>query len=432
MTAAQQADAADFWQERPELAHIARFAHSRMISRWALLGVVLARTACSVPPNVVLPPIIGGDGSLNLFVALVGPSGSGKSAVLAAAADAVAADGFGSAPVGSGEGISRSFAYRRVKDQVLVWQERQVLFTAAEVDGLAALAGRQGATLSGQLREMFNGSELGFGYAAPDKRIILPPHSYRASLVVGVQPGRAGHLLDDADGGTPQRFLWLPATDADVPRRPQPTPERWVPPGLAWPRPFRLSPAGEGDEDDGKGIGRREELHVCDEAREQILDAAYMRASGIGEPLDGHALLLRLKAAAALAVLAGRKSVRVDDWSLAGAVMAVSDRTRTEMQQVLVAARAAAAQRLGTAEGVRQATADVIRTETTSRRVAEQITRKAEGRSPDGSVWTRSTLRRSFAGRDRDVFDHVFPTLFRSDADLVSVAADGPLQAATQ
>ena len=430
MTAAQQADAADFWQERPELAHIARFAHSRMISRWALLGVVLARMACSVPPNVVLPPIIGGDGSLNLFVALVGPSGSGKSAVLAAAADAVEADGFGSAPVGSGEGIARSFAYRRTKDQVMVWQERQMLFIAAEVDGLAALAGRQGATLSGQLRETFNGGELGFGYAAADKRIILPPHSYRASLVVGVQPGRAGHLLDDEAGGTPQRFLWLPATDADVPRRPQPAPERWVPPGLMWPRSPWPSAASNGDEGDGKGIGRREELHVCDEAREDILDAAYLRAAGIGQPLDGHALLCRLKTAAALAALAGRKLVSANDWDLAGVVMDVSNATRAAMADDLRVARAEAARKLGTAEGVRQATAEQIRTELASERIGEQIGRKLRGHGPDGRPWTRSTLRKSFPWRDRETFDDLFLILFGSESNLALVAGDGTDQGA--
>ena len=32
-----------------------------------------------------------------------------------------------------------------------------------------------------------------------------------------MQPGRGKALLDDADGGPPQRFVWLPTDDADAP-----------------------------------------------------------------------------------------------------------------------------------------------------------------------------------------------------------------------
>ena len=31
-------------------------------------------------------------------------------------------------------------------------------------------------------------------------------------MLVGVQPARAGTLLDDLDGGTPQRVVWVPPT----------------------------------------------------------------------------------------------------------------------------------------------------------------------------------------------------------------------------
>jgi len=419
----------DFWSARPEIAHIAAYAHARMCSRWAVLGVVLARITCTVPPNVVLPPIVGSDASLNLFVAVVGRSGSGKSASMEAAAAAVAAEGFPTVPLGSGEGISRSFAYKRMKDRELIWVERSVLFTATEIDALAAVSGRQGATVGPQMREMFNGGELGFGYAAPEKRVILPGHSYRASVVVGVQPGRAGALLDDEAGGTPQRFLWMPGTDATIPRYPEQAPDRFTPPRLRWPTPLQpIRVGGNEQEDDSpaesKGIGRREELWVDPIAVDAILGAAHARATGTGEALDGHALLVRLKVAAALAILAGNKMVREDDWALAGIVMAVSDATRTEMQQELMTARAALSERLGRAEGIKQATAEEIKGQQNRNRVLEQIMRKVNASAPSEQNWRRSTLRKSFPSRDRDLFDEVFPNLFLSEADLQGAMTD--------
>lgn len=418
-----------FWSARPELERIGAFAHARMCSRWAVLGVVLARVVCTVPPNVVLPPTVGSDASLNLFVSVVGKSGSGKSAAIEAAKAAVATEGFPTVPLGSGEGISRSFAYRRHKDNELVWVERAVLFTATEVDSLAALAGRQGATLGSQMREMFNGGELGFGYAAADKRIILPDHSYRASVIVGVQPGRAGTLLDDEDGGTPQRFLWLPGTDSTIPRHPPPAPGRLVPPPLTWPMPSMFLAGLDEGRAEGEALGGREELSVDPVAVDAIQTAAYMRATGIGAPLDGHALLVRLKTAAALGVLAGRKMVTADDWALAGMIMSVSDRTRTQMQTELAEARAVVSERLGRAEGIRQSTAQQIQAVRDEQRVTGLILKKMANPPKLGTNWRRSTLRKTFPYRDRETFDQVFESLLggSDEETLAHALADGDI-----
>lgn len=61
-------------------------------------------------------------------------------------------------------------------------------------------------------------SDPGRAAGGAERRLIpIPAHSYRMALLLGVQPRRAGALLDDADGGTPQRFLWLPTTDPLAP-----------------------------------------------------------------------------------------------------------------------------------------------------------------------------------------------------------------------
>jgi hypothetical protein len=68
----------EFWDARPVLRHIRDFARARRVGPWALLGCVLVRVVAAVPPNVVLPAMIGGNASLNLFLGVVSVSGGGK------------------------------------------------------------------------------------------------------------------------------------------------------------------------------------------------------------------------------------------------------------------------------------------------------------------------------------------------------------------
>ena len=135
----------DFWDERKCLAHIRDFARARMTSPWAVLGVALARAITTIPPYVVLPPLIGSDASLNLYVALVGPSGMGKGAATGAAKDAVDLGDVFTATVGSGEGVAH--LYSHWERGSVVRDRSAVLFTVPEVDMLTALGSRQGATL---------------------------------------------------------------------------------------------------------------------------------------------------------------------------------------------------------------------------------------------------------------------------------------------
>jgi hypothetical protein len=56
---------------------------------------------------------------------------------------------------------------------------------------------------------------------------------------------------------------------------------------------------------------------------------AVLREDPHVDPLDGHALLTRLKVAAALMALEGRTLIGTADWSLAGYVMDVSTSAHT-------------------------------------------------------------------------------------------------------
>ncbi|NQE88667.1 hypothetical protein [Nocardia terpenica] len=311
----------DFWQARPMLTHIRDFARSRMSGPWSTLGVVLARAVASVPPTVQLPATVGGAASLNLFVALVGPSGAGKGASESAAREAVVFTNHwgqtmevAETPLGSGEGIARTFRPAGTDEDAPNPIDR-MLFTVPEVDTLSSLIGRQGATLEGELRKLYSGEAIGFANAQRATRSVVAAHSYRAALTLGVQPLRAGALFAGADGGTTQRFVWMDVRDPQAPDIPPDQPEpitarlpRWQPDPLMIPEV------------------------ASDAIRGHRL--AQLRGENV-DPLNGHALLCRLKVAAALMILDGRSIVSDEDWALAGQVMRYSDHTRTAIHQAL-------------------------------------------------------------------------------------------------
>ena len=56
-----------------------------MASPWAVLAYTAARALAQVRPGIMLPPLIGGPGSLNWFAAIAAASGGGKGAAIAAA-----------------------------------------------------------------------------------------------------------------------------------------------------------------------------------------------------------------------------------------------------------------------------------------------------------------------------------------------------------
>lgn len=334
-----------FWKTRPILTHIQQFARARYVAPWAVLGAVLTHVVAATHPKVQLPATIGAEASLNLFVGLVGDAGAAKGASEKVAATAVDL-GQRKAPVyplGSGEGLAHMFM-RSTKDGPEVHNVTAVV-TIQEIDTLASLKGRQSSTIMPQLRQAAMGEQLGFFYVDETKRMMVPEHGYRLCLLAGIQPKRSGVLLseDEVDGGTPQRFVWLSCDDPDAPDEdpPEPTPILWEPP--TW----SDVPAVK------RGGINRQIMKICDTARNAIIAARKARRKGDGSALDGHALLTRLKVAAALAILDARTSVTDDDWELAGAVMAESDDQRGRCQRALAEVARAQNHRTGEAEAQR-------------------------------------------------------------------------------
>lgn len=427
-------DDEDFWVSRPVLSDIRQFARARRTSPWAMLGHALTRTICSIPPNVVLPPTIGGTSSLNLFVALVGESGDGKGASSAAAEEwLITEPPIYTALLGSGEGMAKCFAYvqkARGEPPEQVGLRDAVLFDCPEVDNLAALKNRSSSTLLPQLRLAYSGEALGFSYADPTKAIRLERHRYRLCLTLGVQPGRAAALFEDADGGTPQRFVWLPVLDPGMPdKRPeQPTP-------FVLPKWVRTAKTNTGPRL-VEGVDRLLRLHepvprsqlvvlkvpqavIAEIERRHIARHRGHRVNA----LDGHKMHTRLKVAAALMWLDGRADEVTDkDWDLAGVVMQMSNRIRLMVLGALRKKASRANRARGESEAERElskagALDDAVQKDVG--RAAASIRRKLRKQNDQ----PRNHMRNNF-GRDKRFFNPAVEHL-ESVGDLTLLPNEG-------
>lgn len=346
-----------FWDARPLLRYVHEYATAHETNPWAVLGVGLARVIAATEPNIQLPgaPVtIGTEASLNMFVALVSESGGGKTMSTKVSRRMLdirfgmdPLDTF-EAPLGSGEGLSHIYMRpaeklkpRRGKDadedsetigltgnyaSGPVQHRTRAFIKALEIDQLEAVSKRNGSTLSPQLRTAWDGDELGAYYADPLKRMMVPDMGYRMSLVLGVQPGRAGPLLAEADGGLPQRFLWLPAENRELPEyaEDEDVPDLMAP--IVWQPPIYSA---------GRAV-----FGLCDTARHAIKRNHRKNMRGDGDALSSHSMLTREKVAAALAMLLGDtppSQMMIDDevWDLSGVMMAKSDRTRDGIQRFL-------------------------------------------------------------------------------------------------
>jgi hypothetical protein len=388
----------DLW-DRPTLKHIHDFARSRRACPNSTLAAALARAVCQIPPWVKLPPIVGGRTAINLFAALVGESGAGKGASEAAARDAItwvnpAVEYLPERPLGSGEGLART--YMDLEDCLDILT---VLWCAPEIDTLRALFARQGATLEGELRKLYMGEQLGFTNSDKKTRTFVKGLTYRAGLIAGVQPLRAGMLLGGADGGTPQRFLWALTRDPDMPEQ----------------RPPELDPLTVTVPKFAPG-----DLWVPPVARAEIerhqLD--YHHGMPGIDPLDGHALLTQLKVAAALMVLDGRDRLNNGDWKLAADIMAHSSATRAAV------ARATEAQHHHRNRG-RAADAAERAEYMSDRKLARAkrtILRQLD-KSPDGECVNHAALRRTFKSDVRDEFDPAIAQLI-DEGQILKVQMD--------
>ncbi len=305
-----KAKAADdgLWSMRPVLGHIRQAAHNRAASPDAVLGAVLARVCAMTPHRYCLPAVVGARGSLNLFVAIVGPVGTTKTTAATIAEELVGGsleiDGVG---ISSGEGLVELYMGEiddpdnpKAKKRSQVKHQAHVMVD--EGSTLTKVSSRDGATTIEVLRSAWSGAKLGQANATKERFRYLDRHSYRLALSLCIQPAKAAAILDDADGGLPQRFVWFSGIDKSIPDDPPkwPGPIDWKPP-VALSHPLELKVPED----------------IAAEIRRRHLDRVRGNAGG----LDGHADLGRLKLAALFAVLDGRTTeIAAEDWAIAEAV----------------------------------------------------------------------------------------------------------------
>jgi len=386
-----------FWDSRESLKMIYTTSMARMCPPWAVLAHTAGRALTLVRPHVTLPPLIGGRGSLNWFAAVVAPSGGGKGAS-SSCAQLLIPEHIEVRNVGSGEGIVAAFG-RPQDDGDPTPTHEALLFTADEVDTLAAMNQRSSSTTLSILRSGFSGETIGFSYAAREKRRHIGGGTYRMVFIVSVQPTRAGWLIDDGGGGTPQRFMWFPGTDSRISKeRPWEAGPLTLPATHEWQYP--------------------REIVIPEEAADLILDERVKAMQGDQAALDGHALYAREKLAYALAVMDGRVEMTLEDWELAGIAADVSAFTREQMiETVEDAARMDAIDR-GETRGIETAAAEAAKLfeeAERKRRILRWLLATVEAAGEEGI--NKRELSRGIASRDRKFLDGALD--FASSSGLI-------------
>ena len=189
-----------------------------------------------------------------------------------------------------------------------------------------------------------------------------------------------------------------------------PDPGCWEVPAAGWQRGhsghLRLV-AGHGD------------LAVPTSARDMIDThrLAVLRGDHRVDPLDGHALLCRLKVAVGLMALDARTEITEADWHLARHVMAVSAVTREQCRRALTEHHRSQ----NTARALAVAERDEIVAERKGQRARDAILRKL---SP-GRQLTTGELRRSLKVDIRDYYDAALAELLDSGEIIISPGTRG-------
>jgi hypothetical protein len=419
----------EFWRARETLSRIRQAAHSKVRSADVVFYGALVRIAAMAPHTLRADTGVGTAASLNLFAAIVGPSGGGKSSGLSVGRDLVKETRpIEEFPLGSGEGIAEAYmgealeptgemakdgSEKTVKVRKMV--RHNVLFHSDEGSTLVKLLERAGSTIGETLRSAWSGETIGQKNGRVETTRTVPARSYAAGLVIGWQPSTILPLLDDHEAGTPQRFLFCWAVDQSIPPRlarvmwpgemlspfPDGVPTSLPPAGaiIAAPAP---SMVGESITFDGAIL---DELYEIEYAKNTgRLPAEHP----LRDPFRSQHPVLKVKVASLLALLEARRHVTGEDWRLAQIVIDTSDRVRQYLQ-ALAAGKARAAREAAEAtehalewrrEQARHSVREALETSSEQRlaiRVAAWV--------HEGGPATIGALRKRAASRDRPLVE---------------------------
>lgn len=420
----------EFWQARETLSRIRQAAHSKVRSADVVFYGALVRIAAMAPHTLRADTGVGTPASLNLFAAIVGPSGGGKSSGLSVGRELVKETRpIEEFPLGSGEGIAEAYMgeameptgdmdkktgdAKMVKVRKMV--RHNVLFHSDEGSTLVKLLERAGSTIGETLRSAWSGETIGQKNGRVETTRTVPARSYAAGLVIGWQPSTILPLLDDHEAGTPQRFLFCWAVDQSIPPRsarvlwpgemlspfPDSVPTSLPPPGsiVAAPLP--------------RGVG--ESIVFAEAITDELYDTEHAKNTGslpaghpLRDPFRSQHPVLKVKCAALLALLEGRRNVTDDDWRLAQIVIDTSDRVRAYLQALAAGKAAAVREAAESAEHAMEWRREQARhsvREAVETGVERRVAVRAAVRVHEAGGMTLGALRRVTAMRDRPAIE---------------------------
>lgn len=229
----------EFWSAHPTLAHIRRFAHYGVNSADAVLGAALVRLSAHLDPCVRIVTGVKRPLPLTTFVGIVGSAGTGKSSAYHASADLLHFE-FGDPmvgdliaatdqnppelPVGSGPGVAEAFMGTVVdpldpKTKHRKQVRHKVLLHSDEGAGLVSgiIDNKRGQDIGPTLRAAWTGAVLGQANASAERTREV--RDYSLGLCVGFQLEALAALstAEQLEYGTPQRFVYVSATDPTIP-----------------------------------------------------------------------------------------------------------------------------------------------------------------------------------------------------------------------
>jgi hypothetical protein len=426
-----------FWTARESLQRIRQAAHSKVRSADVVLAGLLCRLSALAPHTLRADTGIGTPASLNLFAAIVGPSGGGKSSGLSVARKLVKIDrDLEEYPLGSGEGVAEAYMgetdeptgemakdgsekTKRIRKQV----RHNVLFHSDEGASLNKLIERAGSTVGETLRSAWSGEAIGQKNGRVETTRTVPAESYSLGLSIGYQPSTVLPMLADFEAGTPQRFLYVWAVDPTIPGRGErvPWPGEMVnpfPPEV----PTTLPPLGTlvaAPPPHGA-----QTMTFAEAILDELYDLEHAKASGtlpadhpLRDPFRSQHTMLKIKVSSLLALLESRRHVDGEDWLLADVVLATSDNVREYLQALAreAAGKARAALLAAEAEAEHhrayaRASVTAALDSTAETRVAIRLAQRVH----DDGPMTLGALRKTLAGRDKHLTEGATDLAMRS------------------
>lgn len=355
----------DFWNRKPQLQDIAWRAALEGVSPWGMLLAVELHRLSQIPPTVVLVKRNGSRGrslvagtSLNMFGGLVAVTGGGKSVIFRESQEIITPV-MRPIPDGTGQGLVKAIAEteKRTRDKdgkllpipyyITRFNRHSLVVHAPEIKSLNAEFEREGSKTDSVMRSLWSGETTGMTTGDRERRVALPPNTYRIAGLWGVQPVNATSVLSGVDDGTPQRWVWAPAEEY---RRGPRTPSRIPSQGCTYPvpvwqvggNPYGVSggelPMELSDADPlpapiwvDWSPQMKTDILAARAARDELLNrdpyvviSDDQAAAEHKMLMESHLVLTRIKLAAALGFLWGHTSPDDQDWELSGVQLEVS------------------------------------------------------------------------------------------------------------